>query len=287
VPARPATARTLLLTLFALAAFAANSLLCRAAIAHGAIAPLTFTAWRLGAGAVVLSALVWGRRRPFPRPDPLGALALLAYAAPFALAYASLGAGTGALLLFGAVQLTMIGVGLARGERPRPAEWVGLLLALLGLFALVRPGITAPAPVAAALMLAAGVAWGVYSLRGRSAPDPLGRTAANFALAAPFALVPLLFTHGPASRAGIGLAVLSGALASGLGYAGWYAALPALTRARAGIVQLAAPALAALGGVAFLGERPTVRLVASAALILGGVGLAVLAHAAPTRRNAA
>jgi drug/metabolite transporter (DMT)-like permease len=284
--------RTPLLTLFALVAFAANSLLCRAAIAHGAITPLAFTAWRLGAGALVLAGLVWSRRRPFPRPDALGALALLAYAAPFALAYVSLGAGTGALLLFGAVQLTMIGVGLARGERPRPAEWAGLLLALLGLFALVRPGITAPAPWAAALMLAAGVAWGVYSLRGRSAPDPLGRTAANFALAAPVALVLPLFAHGPARATGnglggVGLAVLSGALASGLGYVGWYAALPGLTRARAGIVQLAVPALAALGGVAFLGERPTVRLVASAALILGGVGLAVLAHATPTRRNAA
>jgi drug/metabolite transporter (DMT)-like permease len=141
-------------------------------------------------------------------------------------------------------------------------------------------------------MLAAGVAWGVYSLRGRSAPDPLGRTAANFALAAPVALVLPLFAHGPARATGnglggVGLAVLSGALASGLGYAGWYAALPGLTRARAGIVQLAVPALAALGGVAFLGERPSVRLVASAALILGGVGLAVLAHATPTRRNAA
>jgi len=286
------TARTLLLTLFALVAFAANSLLCRAAIAHGAIAPLAFTAWRLGAGAVVLGALAWSRRRGFPRPDPLGALSLLAYAVPFALAYVSLGAGTGALLLFGAVQLTMIGVGLARGERPRPAEWAGLALALVGLFALVRPGITAPAPWAAALMLAAGVAWGVYSLRGRSAPDPLGRTAANFALAAPVALVLPLLAHGPASPTGhgltgIGLAVLSGALASGLGYAGWYAALPGLTRARAGIVQLAVPALAALGGVLFLGEHPNVRLVASAALILGGVGLAVLAHAVPTRRNAA
>jgi drug/metabolite transporter (DMT)-like permease len=187
----------------------------------------------------------------------------------------------------------MIGAGIRRGERPRPGEWAGLALALAGLVLLVLPGLSAPAPGSAALMLGAGVAWAVYSLRGRTAPDPLGRTAANFALAAPLALVgPWLERAGAAadagaSAAGVGLAIASGALASGLGYAGWYAALPGLTRARAGIVQLAVPALAALGGVGLLGERWTVRLAVSAACILGGVALAMRAHDAASRSRGA
>jgi len=289
-------ARTLLLTLFALTAFAANSLLCRAALAHGAIGPLQFTAWRMLSGATMLSLVHWGvqRLRPATTAAPRAraardwrsALALVLYALPFSLAYVHMGAGTGALLLFGAVQLTMIGVWLARGERPGAFEWLGLVLAFGGLVALVLPGLAAPPLGSAALMLAAGVAWGVYSLRGRGATDPLARTSANFALAAVATVYFVLPGAVPETRHGIVLAMLSGAIASGLGYAAWYAALPGLTRARAGIVQLAVPAIAALGGVSFLGERVSVRLVVSAALILGGVALATLAHGALVARAA-
>jgi len=288
-------ARTLLLTLFALTAFAANSLLCRAALAHGAIGPLQFTAWRMLSGATMLSLVHWGVQRLRSDATPMrtraardwrSALALVLYALPFSLAYVHMGAGTGALLLFGAVQLTMIGVGLARGERPGAFEWLGLVLAFGGLVALVLPGLAAPPLGSAALMLAAGVAWGVYSLRGRGATDPLARTSGNFALAVLATVYFVLPGVVPETRHGIVLAMLSGAIASGLGYAAWYAALPGLTRARAGIVQLAVPAIAAIGGVSFLGERVSVRLVVSAALILGGVALATLAHGALVARAA-
>jgi drug/metabolite transporter (DMT)-like permease len=295
-------ARTLALTLFALVAFAANSLLCRAALLHGGIGPLRFTYERLSSGALTLLLLRWivvgvhnrsfmlrpGAWPPIRR-DLWSPLALAAYAIPFSLAYVKLGAGTGALLLFGAVQLTMIGVGLARGERPRPAEWAGMALALAGLVLLVLPGIAAPSPGAAALMVTAGAAWGVYSLRGRGETDPLARTGLNFLGATVLAFFVASSGEGPVRGwpPGAWLAIASGAITSGLGYVAWYAALRGLTRARAGIVQLAVPAVAALGGVAFLGERVSARLLVAAALILGGVGLAIAAHAALSARPAA
>ncbi len=292
--------RTLLLTAFALVAFAANSLLCRAALLHGGIGPLYFTYLRLMSGALTLLVVRWivlgVQRRSFMlapgafppvRIDWWSPVALVTYAIPFSLAYVRLGAGTGALLLFGAVQLTMIGVGLARGERPRPAEWAGMALALVGLVVLVLPGLTAPAPGSAALMIVAGAAWGIYSLRGRRATDPLGNTGLNFGWATVVASFAAFYWNQFARgwSASEWLAVASGAIASGLGYACWYAALPGLTRARAGIVQLAVPALAALGGVAFLGERVSLRLLAAAALILGGVALAIVTHAALAARG--
>jgi len=273
--------RTVLLTSLALVAFAGNSILCRMALGGGLIDPAGFTAVRLASGALTLWLLLAARGGGWPRLEGhwASAAALFTYAAAFSLAYVSLDAGTGALILFGAVQLTMLLAGLRAGERPRPFEWLGLALALAGLVVLVRPGISAPAPVGAALMAAAGIAWGVYSLRGRGSREPLRNTAGNFMMAAPVAvlLVPLAGGTGTWTSTGVVLAVASGALASGVGYAIWYAALPALTATRAALVQLLVPVLAAAGGVALLSEAIPLRLPVAAALVLGGVALAVTA----------
>lgn len=278
------------LTVAALCCFAGNSLLARAALRAGEIDAASYTLVRLAAGAVVLLALVQLRRArlassapaPAPARSPAGswpsAAALFLYAGPFSFAYLELPTGTGALLLFGAVQLTMIGAGLVTGERPRALEWVGLLAALGGLGWLVLPGVAAPEPLSAALMLAAGSAWGWYSLRGRGAVDPLATTAHNFARAVPVATLCALpfLSQVRASPLGAGLAVASGALASGVGYSLWYAALPSLSRLRAALVQLAVPLIAAAGGVLLLGEALTPRLAIAALAILGGIALAVL-----------
>jgi len=265
----------------ALVGFAANSLLCRAAIGGGLIDPPAFTLLRMASGAAVLLVLARGRTL---RRDWLSALALSAYAVAFAFAYLRLSAGTGALLLFGSVQLTMMAVALARGERPGALAWVGYALALGGLLWLVAPGVRAPEPFAAVLMVIAGAAWAAYTLRGRGSVDPLADTAGNFVHAVPFALAAML-VPGPRhfTWPGLGLALASGALASGIGYAWWYRALPKLSRARAATLQLAAPALAALGGVAFLGETATARLAVAAALVLGGIGISVLAGSVQVR----
>lgn len=271
--------RTALLTIAALIAFAANSLLCRAALGVGAIDAATFTAVRLGAGALVLAALVRGRRaaaRGWVAP-----VALFAYAATFSFAYLRLTTGTGALILFGCVQLTMIGWGLRAGERPRATDWLGLALATGGLVALLLPGLAAPDPIGAALMAAAGVAWGVYSLRGKGVVDPLAATARNFLwtlpLVAVLAAVGAPWAH--ASARGVALAAASGALASGVGYAVWYAALRGLTSTRAAIVQLAVPLLAAAAGVGLLDEAVSPRLAGAGAAILGGIALAIVTRA--------
>jgi drug/metabolite transporter (DMT)-like permease len=299
--------RTVLLTLSALVAFAANSVLCRLALGGRAIDAASFATIRLASGALALLSLLAlvsrgrGDRRDGrgPAPDdertagparrvrPAGswrsAAALFLYAVPFAFAYLSLSAGTGALILFGAVQATMIAVGLRGGERPHRLEWWGLIIAIAGLIVLVLPGLRAPAPAGSLLMAVAGMAWGVYSLRGRGAGRPLAITAGNFARAAPLALaVSLLCLRAlHVSPRGALLAVLSGAVTSGLGYAIWYAALPGLTATRAATVQLAVPVLAALGGVAFLGEHVTLRLVVSATFILGGVAAALRGRLRP------
>jgi len=235
---------------------------------------------RLAAGAIALGLICVAQRkagRELLQPDLRAVLALFGYAAVFSFAYRDLTAGTGALLLFGAVQVTMISVGLFRGERLGGAEWSGLLLALAGLGWLVAPGLAAPPLTGAALMIVAGVAWGGYSLRGRKLGDPLRTNATNFLWAVPLGLV--LFLAGPVpvhvSPVGLGWAVLSGALASGVGYAVWYAVLPRLTAARAATVQLTVPVLASLGGVLFLGEAISTRLVLASLLVLGGVALAV------------
>jgi len=283
----PPRARTLALTALAMLAFAANSLLCRLALQRRGIDPASFTAIRLLAGALVLPLLVRLRpgTRPPPRADWLAAAMLFVYAAFFSFAYLSLAAGTGALVLFGAVQLTMFGVGLVRGERLGAMAWGGLLLAIGGLVYLVSPGVSAPPLLGTALMAVAGVAWGVYSLRGRGVADPLAATAANFVRAAPLGLLlgALLIAHAHADPAGIVLALASGALTSGVGYAVWYAALPGLSALSAATVQLSVPLIAALGGVLLLGEAITPRLLLAALAILGGIAVVLRRKSSPRR----
>lgn len=278
------------LTTLAMVAFAGNSLLCRLALAHTRIDPVTFTTLRVLSGAVVLWLVA--RTRPgagTARGSWASALALFAYAAGFSLAYASLTVATGALLLVGAVQATMIAHGLRAGERPGRTQVVGFLLAAAGIVTLLLPGVAAPPLGGAALMLGAGIAWGVYSLRGRGAGDPTGVTAGNFLRAVPFAAALSLLTLGGASvdPAGAAYAVLSGALASGLGYVVWYTALPWLKATHAATVHLSVPVLAALGGVALLGEPLTTRQLAASAAILGGIALVIVERSisrAPARR---
>jgi drug/metabolite transporter (DMT)-like permease len=277
-------ARVFALTSLAMLAFAGNSLLCRLALGHTRIDAASFTTLRLISGAAMLWLLVrlrGGSREG--RGNWVSALALFGYAVCFSFAYINLSVATGALLLFGAVQATMIGVGIVRGERLQMAQLAGLLLAVGGLVGLLLPGLSAPPPMAAALMLAAGIAWGIYSLRGRGAGDSTKVTAGNFLLAAPMAVAVSLVTVRGASldAAGIGYAVASGALASGLGYAIWYTALPALKSATAAVVQLSVPVITTLGGLVFLGEPITVRVTLASAAILGGIALVVLG----TRRS--
>jgi drug/metabolite transporter (DMT)-like permease len=272
--------RRALLAAPALVGFAANSLLCRTALRPDLMDPVTFTTVRLISGAATLWLL--GLRAAAPAAVPragrwLSALALFAYAITFSAAYVEIGAGVGALLLFGAVQATMLGWALRTGERPAAREWAGLALALSGLVALVLPGLTAPAPRGAVLMVTAGIAWAVYTLRGRGTADPLLTTAGNFVLSVPMTLAASIvaFPAAHAQARGLALAAASGAVASGLGYTLWYASLPALGATRAAIVQLTVPVLTAAAAVVLLGEAVTPRLVACAAAILSGVALAM------------
>ncbi len=268
--------RSVLLTTLALLAFAGNSLLCRLALTRTTIDAASFTTIRLLSGAVVLAALVAIRRTP-RAGSWASAAALFTYAIAFSFAYTQLTAGTGALLLFGAVQATMISVGVARGERLAAAQGVGLALAYVGLVALVLPGLSAPPFGAALAMLAAGAAWGVYSLRAKGAGDPTAVTAGNFLRAVPMALlVSLVWTsHRRLDVPGAVYAAASGAIASGVGYAIWYTALRDLRATTAATVQLSVPVLAALAGVVLLGEPLTPRLMLAGAAILGGVALVV------------
>ena len=271
--------RLFVLVVLTLIAFAGNSLLCRIALKATRIDAATFTLIRIVSGAVALWLIVRVRDRGHAVAGSWSsAIALMAYAITFSFAYITLPAGTGALLLFGAVQATMIGFGLWQGERLHARQVIGLVLAFGGLVGLLLPGLSAPPLQGSLLMLTAGAAWGVYSLRGRGAGDPLRATAGNFIRAAPFAVASSiaalpLFAFDPA---GVGYAIASGALTSGVGYAIWYTALPQLKATVAATVQLSVPVIAALGGIAFLGEHLTLRLVLAAAAILGGIALVVL-----------
>ena len=256
-------------------AFAANSLLCRIALQGQLIDPASFATLRVAAGAALL---VWwlrrtGARLGAVRADWIGAASLAAYLLPFTLAYLTLPAGTGALILFGSAQLTMFAVGVYRGERFSVLCWAGLGLAVVGFIVLLAPGLAAPPAVGATLMGIAGVAWGVYSLRGQATDDPLGATAKNFLLVTPCALGINVLSVGAThvSMAGALFAIGSGTIASALGYVIWYSALRHLTALSAATVQLSVPVLAAFGGVLFLGESITPRLVGASLAILGGI----------------
>ncbi|WP_461480528.1 DMT family transporter [Porticoccus sp.] len=271
--------RALSLTALAMVAFAGNSLLCRAALKGTAIDAASFTSLRLLSGALVLWLIVALRRSDREGPGSwLSGLWLFAYAAAFSFAYLSLTAATGALLLFAAVQVTMIGHGLWVGERLRPLQWLGVCLAIAGLVGLLLPGVSAPPPLGAALMILAGAAWGFYSLRGRRGGDATRVTAGNFRCAVPFALLlsALMISRFSIDTAGAGYALASGALASGLGYAIWYTALPHLKAASAATVQLSVPVIAAAGGVLLLGEPLGVRLLLASLAVLGGIALVIL-----------
>jgi drug/metabolite transporter (DMT)-like permease len=276
------------LTALALICFAGNSLLCRLALAEGHVDAASFTAVRLVSGALVLALLTFRRTSSQDAKSNswLSALLLFGYAAPFSYAYLRLGAAMGALILFALVQVTMIGWGVARGERPSALAWLGIVVGIAGLVGLTLPGRNAPDPVGAAAMAMAGVAWGVYSLRGRRVSgDPVATTSSSFSRSLPFAALLMAFafanlkTH--VSTRGVVLAATSGALASGIGYAVWYAALPYLSATRAAVLQLLVPVLAALGAVAWLGERTSMRFIVASGAILGGVALTIRARRAP------
>lgn len=273
-------AKTTLLTAVAMLAFAANSILCRLALQNPTIDAASFGSVRLASGALALAIIVrvlGGDSRP-ARPDWWAAAMLFLYVACFSFAYLYLSAGTGALILFGAVQLTMFIVGLARGERFRALAWAGFAMALAGLAYLLAPGVTAPPPVGGALMAMAGVAWGVYSLRGRGVENPLRATAANFARAVPFALAvsAIFLNEFRISPAGVALAIASGAITSGVGYVVWYAALRGLTAMSAATVQLSVPVIASIGGALLLAEAITLRLAVASVATLGGIALVLV-----------
>lgn len=279
--------RVTALTAIALACFAGNSLLCRLALAERHIDATSFTVIRIASGALVLALLAMGRPRLVATRGArwLSAAALFVYAAPFSYAYLRLGAAIGALILFGCVQVTMLGWGVVRGERPSAFGWAGIVVALAGLGVLTIPGKSAPDPLGAAGMALAGIAWAVYSLRGRrAAGDPIVTTAASFARAVPLGavlvalVVPTAGAH--LTPRGVLLAVASGALASGAGYSVWYAALPHLSATRAAVVQLLVPIVAAFGAVALLGEIVSARLVIASASILAGVAATIHDRAA-------
>ena len=273
-----------MLTTVAMIAFAGNSLLCRAALKDTAIDPASFTTIRLVAGALALWVILRLHRGSLDGAgDWPSAVALFAYAAAFSFAYVDLTAATGALLLFGAVQATMIGYGLWSGERLRPLQWLGLSGAIGGLVGLLLPGLSAPPLMGAVLMLAAGIAWGVYSLRGRGAADPALATTGNFLRAAPLAaaLGAIAWPWVSLDLSGAGYAVASGALASGAGYVIWYAALRGLRATSAATVQLSVPVITAMGGILLLGETLTLRLLVTSAAILGGVALVLAVRQRP------
>ena len=271
--------RIFILTLAAMIAFAGNSLLCRLALKQTSIDAASFTFIRIFSGATALRLIMKMRNAPWKEAGNWpSALALFAYAAAFSFAYNSLSAGMGALLLFGAVQATMILWGLLKGERLHAIQIIGLILALGGLVVLLFPGLSAPPLSESILMLGAGVAWGIYSLRGKAEKNPASATAGNFLRAVPLAafVSVVLFPWARLDRAGIAYAVLSGAIASGVGYVIWYTALSGLKATSAATVQLSVPVLAATGGILLLGEPLTLRYLCASIAVLGGIALVVM-----------
>lgn len=274
--------RTIALTTVALVAFASNSLLCRIALGGGMIDPASFTTVRILSGTLMLVAIAWstGRKSANGYGSWPSGLMLFVYAFAFSLAYTQLSVATGALILFAAVQASMMGVGVWSGERLRSLEWVGVAAAVSGFVCLLLPGITAPPLWGAVLMSIAGVAWGLYSLRGRDSRAAIFDTAGNFAWAIPLAFAASAFNFASMrlTTSGVVLAVVSGAIASGVGYVVWYAALRGLSAMQASLVQLLVPVIATAGGVVILTEPITLRFLIAALLILGGVALGVAGH---------
>jgi drug/metabolite transporter (DMT)-like permease len=286
--------RVMTLTTLALLAFAGNSVLCRLVLKEGSIDAASFTSIRMISGALMLWLIVLVHRRSARiGGNWWSALALFVYAAGFSFAYLSLPAALGALLLFGAVQATMIGYGIWMGEELRMLQRAGLALALVGLVVLLAPGLSAPPLWGSLLMAMAGIAWGIYSLRGKVVSDPLQVTAGNFLRTIPLVVLLMLFMQGRVllggdsfnhnffgtavlSSSGILYAVLSGALASGVGYTIWYGVLPALKATTAASVQLSVPVITAVGGVIFLSEALTLRLLLASVAILGGIALVIV-----------
>ena len=269
-------ANTLLLTAAAMVAFAANSVLCRMALGAGLMDAASFATVRTVSGAIVLGAILLIRAsRDYGKPDWRSVVTLYLYMVFFSFAYLSLSAGTGALVLFAAVQLTMFGAALRSGERFSLVSWAGFAVAIAGLVVLVMPGVTAPDPLGTALMVVAGISWGTYSLVGRTSGDPVAATANNFLYAVPLVVLTsaLFLDEVQVTSRGAGFAILSGAVASGLGYVTWYAALRGLRATSAATVQLSVPVIAALGGVLLLSEDLSIRLVASSIATLGGVAI--------------
>lgn len=266
---------------FALIAFAANSVICRLALASGEIDPNSFTIIRLASGALTLTLILLCRvqfrqstkGKSLNKGSWLGAAALFMYALGFSYAYIELDTGSGALILFGSVQVSMIAFGLYRGERFNLWQWIGLIMALFGLVYLLWPSISTPSMLGALMMMAAGLAWGVYSILGKSSKDALADTAFNFARSILFAALLLIVTLSKLhfSIYGILLAVTSGAIASGIGYAIWYSVLPKLSSMHAAVSQLSVPIIAAIGGVLLVGEALTLHLSIASTMVLGGV----------------
>ncbi|MEM6760939.1 MAG: DMT family transporter [Pseudomonadota bacterium] len=270
--------RLILLTSLAMIAFAANSVLNRVAVDSGAIDPSSFAIIRVASGALALGMVLTVRGGRFPlfaKGRGIGSVSLATYMIGFSLAYASLDAGLGALILFGTVQITMFAWGALRGARPTSRQLGGAAIAFAGLLVALWPGDGGAALGAAVLMVAAGLGWAAYTLVGRGAKDPLATTAANFLVATPLLLILLAGPALHAAPSGIALAMLSGAVTSGLGYALWYAVLPRLAAQSAAVVQLSVPVIAMAGGALFLGERVGLDLAVAAVLVLGGIAVAI------------
>lgn len=282
--------RILFYTLVSLFAFAGNSVLCRLALGEEAIDAASFTSIRLLSGIIFLAVLLKltsGADSSSSKGSWSASLMLFIYAVAFSFAYVSLETGTGALILFGLVQMTMISIGLYQGNKLHAMEWFGVLLAFSGLVYLMMPGLGAPSLNGFILMAVAGIAWGIYTLAGKGSTNPINDTAYNFYRTLPFVFVLTLVTFQQAelSNKGILLAILSGALASGLGYAIWYMALKGLSGTQAAVVQLFVPVIAAIGGVVFADEAFSLRLALSALLILGGILAVVLGRHALNQRD--
>ena len=278
--------KPLLLTLLAMLAFAANSILCRMALGGQLIDAASFTAIRLLSGSILLVIILVLRgssiRKSFSF-DIKASIALFLYAICFSFAYINLSTGTGALILFGTVQLTMIVIGVLQGDRPKLTAWLGIVIACSGLVYLVSPGISAPSLHGTILMATAGLAWGVYSWRGKGVTNPVAATTRNFIGTVPLTIVAsfIFFSSVELQLSGVILAILSGSLASGVGYVIWYAALPYLKPTSAAAVQLSVPMIATLGGVIFMSEPMTMRLNIASITILGGIALVIIANRNP------